>query len=98
MTIVDTSGPFGATNAAGATAIPAEAGRTPLNVAAAQVAASLKHRFITPGILAGLARIIDFAVLAGLSIAIVAIYVDPRDAGPRLSSSPPFCFRRRPYS
>jgi Undecaprenyl-phosphate glucose phosphotransferase len=55
-------------------------GRTPLNIAAAQVAATLRHRFITPGILAGLARLADFAGLAVAGFAIVWIYVAPRES------------------
>jgi Undecaprenyl-phosphate glucose phosphotransferase len=55
-------------------------GRTPLNIAAAQVASTLKHRFITPGILAGLARIADFVGLALVGAAIFTIYLDPREA------------------
>ena len=42
---------------------------------------SLKHRFITPGFLAGLARLADFAGLALVSVIILSTYVEPRDAG-----------------
>jgi Undecaprenyl-phosphate glucose phosphotransferase len=55
------------------------AGRTPLNVAASQVAATLKHRFVTPGILAGFARIADFVGLALVSAVIAWSYVEPAD-------------------
>jgi Undecaprenyl-phosphate glucose phosphotransferase len=82
MAITDTSGPFGGSGAGQPAALlPFSAGRTPLNIAAAQVAATLKHRFITPGILSGLARLADFAGLALVSFAIFSVYVDPRDAG-----------------
>ncbi len=81
MTITESTAAFGAGDAAFAPAIPYAPGRTPLNVAAAQVAATLKHRALTPGILAGLARIADFAGMAILSFAIFSVYVDPRDAG-----------------
>jgi Undecaprenyl-phosphate glucose phosphotransferase len=80
MTIAETSGSFGAGGTALAPSVPFAPGRTPLNVAAAQVAATLKHRAITPGILAGLARLADFLGLAAMSIAIVWTYVDRRDA------------------
>ncbi len=79
MAITDTSGPFGANDAALLRALPA--GRTPLNVAAAQVASTLKHRFITPGMLSGLARLADFLGLVLLSFVIFSVYVDQNDAG-----------------
>jgi Undecaprenyl-phosphate glucose phosphotransferase len=79
MAITDTTGPFD--NEAAQFALPPfSAGRTPLNVAAAQVAATLRHRFITPGILAGLARLADLVGLALISFVIAAIYVEPGDA------------------
>src|SRR5262245_10002792 len=82
MAITDATSPFGANDAGQAVSIlPFSAGRTPLNIAAAQVAATLKHRFITPGILAGLARLADFVGLALVSVLILALYVDPGDAG-----------------
>ena len=81
MAIVETSGSFGADGVIAAPAVPYAPGRTPLNVAAAQVAATLKHRVVTPGILSGLARLADFAGLAILSFVIATAYVDPRDAG-----------------
>ncbi len=82
MAITEASGPFGVSEAASAAALlPFSTGRTPLNVAAARVAATLKHRFITPGILAGLARVADFVGLAIVSIVIFSTYVDPRDSG-----------------
>jgi Undecaprenyl-phosphate glucose phosphotransferase len=56
------------------------AGRTPLNVAASQVASTLKHRFVTPGILSGFARIADFFGLALVSALIALTYVEPADA------------------
>ncbi len=80
MTIAESTGSFGAASAELAPALTYSPGRTPLNIAAAQVAATLKHRFITPGITAGLARIADFVGLAVVSAAIVMAYVDPRDA------------------
>ncbi len=80
MAIVKSTASFGADGTAAAPA-PYAPGRTPLNVAAAQVAATLKHRFVTPGILSGIARLADFGGLAILSFVIVTVYVDPRDAG-----------------
>ena len=79
MTIVESTGSFGAEDSG--VKVSYAPGHTPLNVAAAQVAATLKHRAITPGILAGLARIADFAGLAVLSVVIFTAYVDPNDAG-----------------
>ena len=97
MAITETSGPFGASEGAPAAALlPFSAGRTPLNVAAAQVAATLKHRFVTPGMLAGLARLADFVGLAIVSIVIFTTYVHPSDCQrPRLRRSPRCCCRRR---
>ncbi len=80
MAIAESTGSIGADSTVRAP-ISYALGRTPLNVAAAQVAATLKHRVITPGILAGFARIADFAGLAVLSFVISTVYVDPRDAG-----------------
>ncbi len=78
MSIAESTQPPGATIAARVPVfVP---GRTPLNIAAAQVASTLKHRFITPGILAGLARIADFVGLALVGAAIFTIYLDPREA------------------
>jgi Undecaprenyl-phosphate glucose phosphotransferase len=79
MTIADTDGTFARRGGdlAGGVYRP---GRTPLNVAAAQVAATLSHRAVTPGMLSGLARICDFVALALVSLAIAWIYLDPRDA------------------
>jgi Undecaprenyl-phosphate glucose phosphotransferase len=81
MAISESSGSFGASQAAAL--VPAQfgrrAGRTPLNVAATQVASTLKHRFVTPGILAGFARIADFLGLAAASAAIAWAYVAPGD-------------------
>jgi Undecaprenyl-phosphate glucose phosphotransferase len=62
-------------------AVGRRAERTPLNVAAAQVAATLKHRFVTPGILSGLARLADFIALAAASTVIAHVYVTPGDTG-----------------
>jgi Undecaprenyl-phosphate glucose phosphotransferase len=53
--------------------------RTPLNIAAAQVAGTLKQRLVTPGILSALARLGDFLGLAGVSTAIFLIYVAPHE-------------------
>jgi len=53
--------------------------RQSLNVAAAQVAASLKRRLITPGTLAAWARLADFTGLTLASTAIIWVYVDPRE-------------------
>ena len=80
MTITDTTVAFGASGGALVPAIPLSAGRTPLNVAAAQVAATLKHRFVTPAILAGLARLADFVGLVAVSVAIFSTYVIESDA------------------
>ena len=80
MTIADTGGTFGAGGETAAPSVPYTPGRTPLNVAAAQVAATLKHRAVTPGILAGLARLADFFGLMTLSLTIAWMYVTPRDA------------------
>ncbi len=80
MAIAESTGSIGADGTVLAP-ISYAPGRTPLNVAAAQVAATLKHRVITPGILAGFARIADFAGLAILSFLISGAYVDPNDAG-----------------
>ena len=55
-------------------------GRVPLNIAAAQVAAGLKRRYVTPAILSGLSRLADFLCLALASALILRIYVHPRDA------------------
>jgi len=51
--------------------------RTPLNIASAQVAATLKRRFIMPGVLAGIARVADFSGLALASMLILWTYVAP---------------------
>ena len=51
--------------------------RVPLNVAAAQVAATLKERFITPGTLSAGARLADFAALVLLCMLTYWIYVLP---------------------
>jgi Undecaprenyl-phosphate glucose phosphotransferase len=80
MTITDTAVAFGAGGNALVPAIPLSTGRTPLNIAAAQVAATLKHRFVTPAILAGLARLADFIGLAAVSVAIFSTYVIESDA------------------
>ena len=81
MTIIETTGSMsGGAAALAAVNLGFRTGRTPLNVAATQVAATLKHRFITPGILAGLARIADLFGLAAASAAIAWLYVTPRDA------------------
>jgi len=77
MTIADTSGAFSTREPVP----PYAPGHTPLNVAAAQVAATLKHRTVTPGLLSGLGRLADFASLAVLSVAIFSIYVEAGDAG-----------------
>ncbi len=39
----------------------------------------MKRRLITPGMLAGIARLADFLALALISVAIYSTYVDPRD-------------------
>ncbi|MGH6926430.1 MAG: undecaprenyl-phosphate glucose phosphotransferase [Propylenella sp.] len=80
MAITETTDPVGASQSALAPALGFRAGRTPLNVAAAQVASTLKHRFITPGILAGLARIADFVGLSVAGMVIAWAYVIPGDA------------------
>ena len=81
MTIADTTGSISASQAAlVAPYLGFRPGRTPLNVAATQVASTLKHRFVTPGILAGLARVADFAALAVASAAIAWTYVTPGEA------------------
>ena len=82
MAITETTGPFGSNDGAKTAALlPYSSGRTPLNIAAAQVAAQLKHRFITPGFLSGMARLADFVGLALVSVIILSTYVDTRDAG-----------------
>ena len=78
MSITNAAGAFGA---GGAQQALFTGGRTPLNVASAQVAATLKHRFIKPGILAGLSRLADFVGLATVSILIALIYVEQGDTG-----------------
>jgi Undecaprenyl-phosphate glucose phosphotransferase len=75
MSITNTAGGFG-----GAEQGLFRSGTTPLNVASAQVAATLKRRFITPGILAGLARLGDLVGLAGVSLLISSVYVEGADA------------------
>jgi Undecaprenyl-phosphate glucose phosphotransferase len=78
MRINETTGSPGTSPAAAAQAagqLGLHGGRTPLNIAASQVASTLKHRFITPGILAGLARIADFLGLVLASAAIAWVYV-----------------------
>jgi Undecaprenyl-phosphate glucose phosphotransferase len=79
MTITDTTA-FGASGNALVPPIPLSTGRTPLNIASAQVAATLKHRTITPAILAGLTRLADFVGLALTSIAIFTNYVIEGDS------------------
>jgi hypothetical protein len=80
MTIAESADSFGRSSAL-TPALSFAPGRTPLNVAAAHVASTLRHRVITPAILAGLMRLADFIGLAVLSFAISTTYVDPRDAG-----------------
>jgi len=59
-------------------------GRTPLNVAAARVARGLKKRIVSATLLAALARLADFALLALAGLAIEWLYVAPLDGyGPR---------------
>lgn len=79
MAIIDSTGPFDGNEAQFARP-PFSSGRTPLNIAAAQVAATLRRRFITPGILAGLTRLADFIGLALIGFVISSIYVDADDA------------------
>ncbi len=80
MAIVESSGSFGAHRADLASPqLTFSGGRVPLNIAAAQVAATLRHRVIAPGMLAGLARVADFAGLAIASAAILWLYVAPRE-------------------
>ena len=56
-------------------------GRTPLNVASAQVAATLKRRFVTPALLAALSRLADLVGLAAVGLLISSGYVEDQDAG-----------------
>ncbi len=80
MAVTDTTEPISTGRAAlKPAALGLHAGRTPLNVAASQVAATLKHRLVTPGILAGLARIADFSALAAAGAIIAYLYVAPND-------------------
>jgi Undecaprenyl-phosphate glucose phosphotransferase len=80
MTISDATGSVGASHAAlQPPQFGLHPGRTPLNVAASQVAATLRHRFISPGILAGLARLADFVGLVAASAAIAWFYVPRSD-------------------
>ena len=51
--------------------------RTPLNIAAAQVASTLKQRLVTPGMLSAMARLADLVGLGTLSAAIYLVYVAP---------------------
>jgi Undecaprenyl-phosphate glucose phosphotransferase len=53
--------------------------RTPLNVASARVAGTLKRRLVTPGALAAIARLADLSGLALASAVILWIYVAPRE-------------------
>ncbi len=80
MTITDTTGPGGHQAAYVPVQFGRRSGRTPLNVAATQVASTLKHRFVTPGILAGLARIADYVALAAASAIIAWLYVPASEA------------------
>ena len=69
--------------AAEATASPVTPGlfqnRTPLNVGAAQIAAKLRRRIITPGLLGALARMADLTFLTVASAVILWIYVAPSE-------------------
>jgi Undecaprenyl-phosphate glucose phosphotransferase len=80
MTIAESGSAFRSGDTGLKPALAFGPGRTPLNVAAAQVAATLKHRFVTPGMLAGFARLADFIGLAALGAGILIAYVDPEDA------------------
>jgi Undecaprenyl-phosphate glucose phosphotransferase len=51
--------------------------RTPLNIAAAQVANTLKQRLLTPGILSALARLADLCGLGAVSAAVYLLHVAP---------------------
>jgi hypothetical protein len=51
--------------------------RTPLNVGAAQIAANLRRRVITPGLLSALARVADCVFLTLASAVVLWIYVAP---------------------
>ncbi len=53
--------------------------RTPLNIGAAQIAATLRRRFITPGVLSAFARLADFSCLATVSAVILWLYVAPAE-------------------
>ena len=77
MSVADMGGAFAGDPSLQAALAPS--GRVPLNIGAAQVAATLKRRFVSPGILSGLARIADFAGLALASVVIIFAYVAPRD-------------------
>lgn len=54
--------------------------RTPLNIGAAQIAATLRRRFINPGVLSAFARLADIACLAAVSAAILWFYVAPSES------------------
>ena len=81
MAIAELGGTFGAHGAdlASPQLTFSSGGRVPLNIAAAQVAATLRRRIIAPGMLAGLARVADFAGLAIASAAVLWLYVAPRE-------------------
>jgi hypothetical protein len=71
MSIIETERVFAAAEATLSPTAPNLFGaRTPLNIAAAQVAGSLKRRLVTPGVLAALTRFADFAALVSVSAAI----------------------------
>src|SRR3712207_2957093 len=78
MSVIQTDRVF---SAAEATASPISpnifSNRTPLNIGAAQIAAKLQRRFITPGLLSALARMADCTLLAVAGAAILWVYVGP---------------------
>jgi Undecaprenyl-phosphate glucose phosphotransferase len=80
MALVESSSLFGASGAlTNAPQLTFPAARVPLGVTAAQVALTLRRRTVTPAILAGLARVGDFAGLAVVGAVILWFYVAPRD-------------------
>src|SRR5688500_127103 len=80
MAIAESSGSFGAHADLGALPLTFAGTHAPLNVTAAGVAATLRRRVIAPGMLAGVARAADFLSLIAVSVAILWLYVAPRDA------------------
>jgi hypothetical protein len=78
MSVIETDRVFAAGKAT-LSAAPADLRhtRTPLNIGAAQIAAKLRRRSVTPGLLSAFARIGDFWLLAAASAVILWTYVAP---------------------